>query len=380
MPTPSEHAILSPSSAHRWMACTPSARLEQQFENQSSEASRQGTAAHALGEHKIRKALKQRSTRPVSEYDDDEMEELTDSYRDFVMETYLTEQAEHPETQIFLEVPLDLSEYIPDGHGTSDAVIVSDHCLRVIDLKYGKGVQVDVRNNPQLMIYALGAYEAYGFLFDFDRVSMTIFQPRCNNIDTWKISLDELLEWAGNTLVPAAKTAFAGEGEYCCGEWCRFCRAANHCRKRMEAQMELARSDFARPPLISDEEIEDLLPKLDDLIKWAGDLQDYALACAVKNGKRWKGYKLVHGKSNRKYRDEALVAAAAKEAGYTDIYRKSLITLTEMEKLMGKKTFSEVLGPLVIKPEGKLTLVPESDKREAVTANSAKEDFQKEGE
>ncbi len=148
----------------------------------------------------------------------------------------------------------------------------------------------------------------------------------------------------------------------------------------MEAQMELARSDFARPPLISDEEIEDLLPKLDDLIKWAGDLQDYALACAVKNGKRWKGYKLVHGKSNRKYRDEALVAAAAKEAGYTDIYRKSLITLTEMEKLMGKKTFSEVLGPLVIKPEGKLTLVPETDKREAVTANSAKEDFQKEGE
>lgn len=375
MPTPNGHADLSPSASHRWLECPPSARLEQKFKDQPSEASLQGTAAHALGEHKILRALKRRSVRPVSTYDDDEMENYTDAYRDYVLEVYEQEKLSNPETSIYLEVPLDLQEYIPEGRGTSDAVIISDRCMHVIDLKYGTGVLVEAKNNPQLMIYSLGVYERFSPLYDFDTVAMTIFQPRIDNVDSWEISVEELLTWANDILIPAAKTAFAGAGEFHCGKWCQFCKAANRCRKRAEEQIKLAQADFRKPPLLSDHEVEEFLPKLNDLIKWANDLQEYALSAAVNNGKQWKGYKLVHGRSIRKYTDEGKVAEAARNAGYTDIYKKSLIGITEMEKLMGKATFKEVLGSLVIKPEGKLTLVPESDKRSAVSVTTAKDDF-----
>ena len=376
MASPNSHAILSPSSSHRWLNCPPSARLETQFEDQESEAARQGTAAHALGEHKLLRALKRQSIRPVSEYDDEEMELLTDAYRDYVLEIYEQEKLKHPETEVYTEVPLNLRDYIPEGKGTSDAVIVSDNCLYVIDLKYGQGVLVDPENNSQLMIYALGAYQQFHTLYEFETISMSIFQPRRENVSTWTISLSQLLEWAADVLVPTATLAFDGDGEFKAGSWCLFCKAAQRCRARAEAQLKLAQLEFAKPPLLTDEEIEEILGKLDSLIKWAGEIQNYALSAAINQGKTWKGYKLVEGRSVRKYTDEKAVADAAIAAGYKDIYKKSLLTITEMEKLMTKKTFNEVLGSLVYKPPGKLTLAPENDKRKAVTVkNSAKDEF-----
>ncbi len=225
------------------------------------------------------------------------------------------------------------------------------------------------------MLYALGALRIFDCLYDITEVAMTIYQPRRENVSTWTISVDELREWAETTLKPKADLAFKGEGEYTPGSWCQFCRAAVKCRARAEAKLELARFEFAQPPLLSDEEIEEILGKLDDLTKWANEIVAYAQDAAINHGKEWSGFKLVESRTNRKYTDEDAVAHAAAAAGYHDIYRKSLIPITEMEKLMGKQTFKEVLGSLVIKPAGRPTLVPASDKRPAITTVGANHDF-----
>ena len=204
---------------------------------------------------------------------------------------------------------------------------------------------------------------------------MTIYQPRRENVSTWVISVAELRDWAEKTLKPKAELAFKGEGEYCPGSWCQFCKAAVKCRARADAKLQLAKYEFAQPPLLSDAEIGDILGKLDDLTKWANELMAYAQEAAVNHGKQWPGYKLVESRTNRKYTDEDAVVAAARAAGYTDIFKKSLIPITEMEKLMGKKTFAEVLGSLVVKPKGKPTLVPASDRRPAISTTGAKQDF-----
>ncbi|MDD3400788.1 MAG: DUF2800 domain-containing protein [Eubacteriales bacterium] len=371
----SKHALLSASSSHRWLNCNPSARLELEFAESESEAASEGTAAHALCEHKLRKALKMRSKKPVSKYDCDEMDACTDDYVEFVLEALAEAKRECGDPLVLIEQKLDFSCYVPDGFGTGDCIIVADKRLHIIDFKYGQGVLVDAVENPQMMLYALGALRLFDSLYDVETVCMTIYQPRRENVSTWTIPVSELLEWTETTLVPKAALAFKGEGEYVPGSWCTFCRAAVKCRARADAKLKLARYEFALPPLLTDAEIEDILFRLDDLTKWANEICAYALDAALNHGKEWRGFKLVEGRSNRKYTDETAVVAAAQAAGYHDIYKKSLIPITEMERLMGKKTFNEVLGGLVFKPQGKPTLVPASDKRPAITTTDAKQDF-----
>lgn len=237
------------------------------------------------------------------------------------------------------------------------------------------GVLVEAEDNPQMKLYALGALAVYDALYDIREVSMTIFQPRRENVSTWTIPVEDLKSWAENELKPRAKMAYDGEGEYLPGEWCTFCRAAVRCRARAEEKLKLAQTEFRMPPLLTDAEIEDILAVLPDLTKWANEITAYALDAALNHGKEWNGFKVVEGRSVRKYRDEAAVAEAAKEAGYKDIYRQSLIPLTEMQRLMGKDKFEEILGGLITKAPGRPTLVPKSDRRPAMNISNAINEF-----
>ena len=371
---PNDHALLSASSSHRWLNCNPSARLEREFADRETTAAAEGTAAHALAEHKLKRRLKLRSERPVSVYDTDEMETCTDDYADFVMEQVTKERRRDPDTQVFIEQRLDFSCYVPEGFGTGDCLIVSKGRLHIIDLKYGMGLLVDSEENPQMKLYALAALTQYEEQYQIKKVKLTIFQPRRENVSTWETSVAKLKKWATKDLVPKAQRAFKGEGEYCPGEWCIFCKAAVKCRARAEDKLRLAQSEFKMPPLLTDAEIEDVLAKLPDIKKWADEIQEYALAKALA-GKEWAGFKLVEGRSVRKFTDERAVVKAANAAGYHDIYKQTLISLTEMEKLMGKAEFSKVLGALVTKPQGKPTLVPDTDKRQAITVSNPKNEF-----
>ena len=371
---PNDHALLSASSSHRWLHCNPSARLEREFADRETIAAAEGTAAHALAEHKLKRKLKLRSERPVSPFDTDEMEVCTDDYADFVMEQVTKERRRDPDTQVFIEQRLDFSCYVPEGFGTGDCLIVSRGRLHIIDLKYGQGLLVDSEENPQMMLYALAALNQYEEQYKIKKVKLTIFQPRRDNVSTWETTVAKLKKWATKDLVPKAQRAFKGEGEYCPGEWCIFCKAAVKCRARAEDKLRLAQSEFKMPPLLTDAEIEDVLAKLPDIKKWADEIQEYALAKALA-GKEWAGFKLVEGRSVRKFTDERAVVKAANAAGYHDIYKQTLISLTEMEKLMGKAEFSKVLGALVTKPQGKPTLVPDTDKRQAITVSNPKNEF-----
>jgi hypothetical protein len=370
-----DHAILSPSSAERWLHCTRAPRFELDFTDKETPAAAEGTAAHALAEHKLKKALKMRSRRPISIYDSDEMEGFTDDYRDYILEQLEMEKKTCPDAKVYVETKLDLTRYVPGSFGTSDCIIVSDNSLHVIDFKYGQGIVVKAEENPQMKLYALGALDLYEHLYDFTEVAMTIFQPRRENISTWTESVTELKKWAVEVLKPKAKLADRGDGDFCCGDWCLFCKAAVKCRARAEANLSLAKKEFALPPKLTDGEIEAFLPLLPRLTKWANDVTAYASDQAIHHGKKWKNWKLVHGRSNRRYKDESAVIKAAEKAGFHDIYSRKLIPITEMEKLMGKKTFQDVLGSLVVKPPGKLTLVPSTDKRPEVNIANAKEEF-----
>lgn len=371
----SDHAVLSASGAYRWLNCLPSARLELEFVNNESRAAAEGTAAHALCEHKLKKALHMRSKRPVSVYNSDEMEEHSDAYVEFVMEQLELAKQSCTDPLILIEQRLDFSCYVPQGFGTGDCIIIADKKLHIIDFKYGMGVLVDAVDNPQMKLYALGALDIYDSLYDIVEVSMTIFQPRRENVSTWTIRVEDLKDWAEKELKPKAKKAYDGEGEYLPGEWCTFCRAAVKCRARAEEKLKLAQSEFKLPPLLTDSEIEEVLSKLSDLTKWANEIIAYATDAAVNHGKEWHGFKVVEGRSVRKFKDEDAVAEVAKANGYKDIFRQSLITLTEMERLMGKSKFEKILGDLIYKPPGKPTLVPLSDKRPAMNVLNAKNEF-----
>lgn len=373
MPT-QKHALLSASSAHRWLHCPPSAKLTAGVTEAPNEAALQGTAAHELAEHKLRRALKQQSKRPISKYEDDEMDTYTDDYVSYVLEQYEQAKQATPGAVIYIEQRLDFSHVVPGGFGTGDCLIVADGTLHVIDLKYGLGVLVEAEWNPQMMLYAIGALALFDALYDIEQVALTIFQPRRENVSTWTISVTELNKWAEQTLKPAAELAAKGDGKFCAGTWCQFCRIASTCRARAEANLELVKYEFAPPAELSTDEVAEVLARIPGLTKWATDIQDYALSQAL-SGERYEGFKLVAGRSIRKYTDETAVAEAAKAAGYKDIYKQSLLTITAMEKLMGKKQFSEILGNLVVKPEGKPTLVPLSDKRPELQISTAADDF-----
>ena len=374
---PEVHSVLGASAADRWMNCTPSAQLTAGMEDEATTFAAEGTAAHALCEWKVRKALKMRAgRRPTSDYWTDEMEEFTDDYRDFIMDLVGQAKLTCKDPVTLIEQHLDFSCYVPDGFGTGDFLLVADRELNVVDFKYGRGVAVYADHNPQMMLYALGALNLFDCLYDIEQVTMTIFQPRLSSISTWTISAEELYKWAEEVLKPKAELAAKGEGEFISGSWCRFCKARNTCRARAESFLELAKMEFQPPALLSDEEVAEVMEKAAELSKWVSDVMAYAQAEAIENGKHWNGYKLVEGRSTRRFIDEKKVEEAAKGAGYTDIYNKSLITLTAFEKLMGKDTFKEVLGSYDTKPAGKLTLVPVSDKRPEVTVNTVNDEFQ----
>lgn len=373
-----KHAILSASGAHRWMNCTPSARLELEFDDSSGEAAKEGTAAHELGEHKLREALKIPTKKPTSIYDSEEMERYTDEYVQFILEELAAVKQITKDPLLLIEQRLDFSNYVPEGFGTGDCLIVADDVVHVIDFKYGQGVLVEAENNTQMMLYALGALNLFDAIYDIDAVKVTIYQPRRENISTFEISKTSLIDWAESSLKPKAELAFKGDGEYKPGDWCRFCRAAVQCRARAEENMMVAQFEFKKPPLLSDEEIAEILLHVNDLSKWANEIFAYATNAAVQQGKEWTGFKVVEGRSNRKYTDEEAVAEAVKKAGYEDIYKQSLLTITNMEKLMGKKKFNEILADFITKPRGKPTLVPVSDKRPALNVSTAKNEFMEE--
>lgn len=372
------HAKFSPSSAKRYLNCTPALMLEQQFEDEQSPYAAEGSAGHALAEHLIKKHLKIRSKRPVSDYYTDELLEAVDEYVGYCVEQIEDAKQECSDPVFEVERRTDISRHIEGCFGTADMVIVTDRKIHVIDLKLGKGVMVDAESNEQLMVYGLGVLDFYEILYDIDTVELTIVQPRLEHLSTWEISVEELKAWAESELEPKAQMALLGEGEFKAGDHCRFCKARFTCRARAEEYLKMAQMEFAEPALLSDEEIAEVLTKADALKKWAEEVYTYAQNEAVTNHRQWPGFKLVLGKSNRKYTDEEEVAEAAKKAGYTDIFKTSLIGITDMEKLMGKKKFSEILGNLVYKPEGKVTLVPESDKREAIQTATAEADFKEE--
>ena len=371
----SGHALLSASGAHKWLHCSPSARLEQTYADRESEAAAEGTAAHALAEYKLKTALNQQAERPKSQYETDEMNACADDYVAFVLESIAQIKLLCCDPIVLIEQHLDFSCYVPDGFGTGDAMIVGDAVLHIIDFKYGRGVLVDAAENPQMMLYALGALQQFGNLYNMSQARMTIFQPRRENVSTWSIPISELLTWADSILKPRAVLAYDGRGDFCSGDWCTFCKAAVKCRVRAESKLSLAKYEFALPPLLTDEEIEDILLRVDDLNRWANDVIGYATDAAVNHGKAWRGFKLVEGRSMRRFLDEEAVAQAAQAAGYPDIYRQSMIPLTDMERLMGKEQFGAILGRFVIKPPGKPTLVPASDRRQSMNSSNAQQEF-----
>ena len=368
-----KHAFLSASASHRWLSCPPSAKLCAEIQDETSPYARQGTDAHELCEYKVLKALGADVRDPTEDLDyfDAEMDECTDSYCTYVLEQYEKAKELCKDPQVLVEQRLDFSKWVPNGFGTGDCLIIADKVLQIIDFKYGLGVLVEAENNPQMMCYALGALDTYDGIYDIESVEMTIFQPRRSNISTFTISKVDLLSWAEDYLKPTAELAYNGEGEFAAGDHCQFCKVKATCRKRAEYSMELAAYDFEEPAMLDENEIAEILPKIDNLIAWANDIKDYALQQAL-SGVAYKGFKVVEGKSNRKYTDEDAVAATVSANGY-DPYEKKLLGITAMTSLLGKRRFEELLGGLITKPPGKPALVPESDKRPAL--NTAIDDF-----
>lgn len=379
------HALLSPSAASRWLVCTKSARLEEMFENRSSDAADEGTLAHAVGEliikHKLQWITKQKFNVELKmlqkpKYYNKDLYNYANDYALFVMEAFAEALRIDPNAQIFLESKADLSAYVPESFGTRDVAIVFAGIVWIIDLKYGKGVKVDAEDNKQLRLYALGTYDEFNFLYSIHTIRMSIYQPRMENISTTEIKVEELLEWGESTVKPNALKAFNGEGDYVPGEHCRFCRAKATCRARAERSLDLEKYDFRQADLLTDDELADVLLKGPDLVSWVNAVQEYAQFEAVKNDRQWPGFKLVEGKSNRTYTNEDTVAEKLLSNGYSEnqIFTKKIIGITKMEQLLTKPKTEELLKGLIIKPEGKPTLVREIDKRPALKSIEHKQE------
>lgn len=379
---PGSHALLSPSSAQRWLHCTAAPRLEAEQPDSGSDYAREGTLAHAYCARHLKIFLglpTHDEDKEIAVYHDQyhtgEMDEYTDTYRAIVLERFNAARARTPDAQLLVEIRLDFSKWVPDAFGTGDAAIIADDTLDIIDFKYGKGVRVEASENPQMMIYGLGAYEAYSFEYNIKRVRMTIVQPRLDNLSTYEMSVSDLLAWAEGTLAPKARQAYAGEGPQMPGEWCQFCRVKQAC-KALAAQCLETAETYSNPALLSAKEIaSEVLPKLDIVAVWLKGIQDYTLEQALA-GVRYEGYKLVAGRSNRKITDPEAVGKELGKAGFTDkdIWRpKELRTLTDLESTVGKKRLAALCGNFIEKPQGKPTLAPESDKRPPY--NAAADDF-----
>lgn len=382
---PEQHAVLSASSSHRWLECPPCVRLEEKFPPKTSEYAAEGTLAHELGEITLKHSLKEMATRTynsrLKKIQDNElftadMPDYVETYVDTCMEKFSEAKAKTKDAIFKIEQKLNFSKWVPEGFGTGDFVTIADGTMEICDLKYGKGVPVSAEGNPQMRLYALGAIAEFSFLYDIKKVKMTIIQPRLDSISTDEILVNDLLEWAEKVLKPTAELAFKGEGEFKAGEHCGFCRAKAVCKARADKNMELAKYEFQEPTTLDNDDIAYILGKAEELAKWAKDVQDYALDQALK-GEEFTGFKVVEGRSNRKFTDENMVAKTLYDNGYTDnvIFKPAqLLGISAMEKAIGKKKLNQLLKGFIEKPQGKPVLVPETDKREVF--NSAKADFQ----
>jgi len=407
---PDVHALLSASSSKQWLHCPPSVRLQENFPNESSVYAAEGTFAHEVCEYKVRKYLKERVKRPQSEeYDTEEIEQITDVYAEFVISIIEKMKENGCEPLAFVEERVDYSNIAPSGFGTADMLIIGkdEHgrgILHVCDFKTGAGVFVDADHNSQMMLYAIGALAAYGFLYDIEIVRMSIVQPRLDNISTFECSKQELEEW-GESIKPIAKLAYEGKGEQHPGDWCRFCRAKPVCKACADEALALCREDFLdldagafddtaeesdmtapyeadtqtavfkQPGLIPIAELAEILPMLNRISSWIEAVFAFVSSEAINHGVPIPGYKVVEGRSKRVFTDTKAVVDTAVQNGYTDLYKQTLISLTEFEKMMGKKKFNELLGEYVAKPPGKLALVPESDPREPVDLTTPGQEF-----
>lgn len=368
-----KHALLSASSSHRWLSCPPLPRLESFFQNEVSDAAIEGTLAHKLAEHKLRVALGENKTQLDTTNINQEMQEHTDDYVTYILEQIELEKQTTKDPSILIEQRLDFSNYVPEGFGTGDCIIIADKNLHIIDFKYGQGIAVSAVDNPQMKLYGLGALNIYDALYDIETIKMTIFQPRKFNISTYEMTVKELKDWAETELKEKAEQAFEGKGVITYGPWCQFSSCGAVLRARLDYHNKLKRFELKSPHLLTDNEIEEILEHIDDLVKWANEVKDYATKVAIQNGKEWSGYKLVYGRSTRKFKNEETVVAIAKENGYDNIYKQSLLSMTELQKLMGKTNFESLFKDEFIKQLGKPTLVPISDKRQAIT--NAKQEF-----
>lgn len=406
---PDVHAVLSASSSKQWLHCPPSIRLQENFPNESSVYAAEGTFAHEVCEYKVRKYLKERVKRPQSEeFDTEEIEQITDMYAEFVISIIEKMKENGCEPLAFVEERVNYSHIAPSGFGTADMLIIGKDengkgLLHVVDFKTGKGVFVDANHNSQMMLYALGGLAAYGFIYEIEIVRMSIVQPRLDNISTFECTRQELEEW-GESIKPIAKLAYEGKGKQKPGDWCRFCRAKPVCKACADEALAPCREDFLdldteafdtveesdmtapykadtqtavfkQPGLIPLSELAEILPTLNRISSWIEAVFAFVSSEAVNHGVLIPGYKVVEGRSKRVFTDTKAVVDTAVQNGYTDLYKQSLITLTEFEKMMGKKRFNELLGKFVAKPPGKLALVPDSDPREAVDLTTAEQEF-----
>ncbi|NEW62309.1 DUF2800 domain-containing protein [Granulicatella sp. zg-ZJ] len=370
------HALLSASSSHRWLTCPPLPRLESYFENKTSEAAHEGTLAHAVAENKLKKALGM--THKTISVSDSDMDEYTDDYVTYILEQLDLIKQSTKDPIVLIEQRLDFSDYVSEGFGTGDCVIVSDKKIHIIDFKYGRGVDVSAVDNPQMKLYALGALKLYDALYDMEEVVMTIFQPRKYNVSTDTMSTKKLMGWAETELKEKAELAFEGKGVIEYGPWCQFSNCGVVLRARYDHHKKLDRFELKSPHLLTDAELEEVLHHVDDLAKWANEVKAYATEVAIKSGKSWNGFKLVASRTVRKFTDEEKVAQIAKANGYDNIYKQSLLSMTDLQKLMGKTTFEELFKTLIVKPTGAAVLVPVSDKRRAIDVTQAKDEFMEE--
>lgn len=368
------HAILSASASSRWLHCTPSARLERKFPDASSPYAEEGTLAHAYAERFLNLFLKTGKT-TVAIKDNAEMQEAVQSYVSICVEKINEARTASPDAQIKVEQRLDFSRWVPEGFGTGDMVMVSDKYFEIVDLKYGKGVPVSAVSNSQMRLYALGMYEAFGYLYGADEVRMTIVQPRLDSVSTETITVKDLLAW-GEEVKKKAKIAFAGKGDFCAGNHCRFCKARNTCRAHAEYELKNVKEDLQTAEL-EDFEISDILLRAKGIKTWLDGLESYALGKAL-DGYDWPGMKLVEGRSNRKITDDVIAANNLMNAGFgvEEIYKpQALRSITDLEKLCGKKMFSALMSGVIEKPPGKPTLVSADDKRQAIELQNVKNDF-----
>lgn len=380
------HAILSPSSSERWLTCAPSAQLEAKEPYSTSIYADEGTLAHRLCEliiqHKIGKVLNKTFNKHLKEIEahelyTGEMYDYCDSFAVFVLEKFNS----IPNAHIFTEDRVDLTRWIPQGFGTVDIRIIGGNMLHIIDFKYGKGVPVFAEDNSQLKVYALGAYEEMSHIFNIDYIEMTIYQPRIDSVTSSTVTAKWLLKWAETVLVPGAKLAYEGGGEFVPGSHCGFCRVKHKCKALAKHNLELAKEAFKEPAFLSPEEIAEIVLKEKQFTDWISSVSEHALDQAVNHGVEWPRLKIVEGRSVRKYEDEIKASSALIKAGFNpvDIWNMKLKGITDMTKLLGKADFEKVLGDFIIKPPGKPVLVSEDDKRPAFSsADRAKEAFKNE--